>query len=324
VKMHMVQAINNALDLAMQQDNTIVLLGEDVGVDGGVFRVTDGLQAKYGKDRVVDTPLAEAGIIGTSIGLAINGMKPVPEMQFSGFSYQAFHHFKQHMARFNQRSNGAINLPMVVRMPTVGGIRALEHHSESPENFFVHCQGLKVVIPSNPYDAKGLMLSALKDPDPVIFLEPKKVYRSFKVDVPEEAYEVPLGDANIVKEGKDLTIITWGAMVQVSQKAAEELAQEGVDVEIIDLRSLVPLDTDKMLQSAKKTSRVVVVSEESKTGSFASEIVARIQEKAILHLNAPIKRVASFDVPFPQFAIESYFIPNVARVKKAVKETMEY
>lgn len=324
MKMHMVQAINNALELAMKEDKSIVLLGEDVGVDGGVFRVTDGLQEKYGKERVVDTPLAEAGIVGCAIGLAINDMKPIPEIQFSGFSYQAFHHVKQHMARFSQRSNGAIHLPMVLRMPTVGGIRALEHHSESPENFYVHCQGLKVVVPSNPYDAKGLLMSAIKDPDPVVFLEPKKLYRSFKVDVPEEAYDIPLGDANIVKEGKDVTLVAWGAMVKVCEEAAEQLSGEGVDVEIIDLRSLVPLDEEKILQSVKKTTRAIVVSEETKTGSFAAEIVARIQENAILNLNAPVMRVCSFDVPFPQFAIENFFIPNAGRVVKAVKEAMKY
>ncbi|MCA9478548.1 MAG: alpha-ketoacid dehydrogenase subunit beta, partial [Nanoarchaeota archaeon] len=210
-KLHMVGALNLALEQEMGKDNTIVVLGEDVGVDGGVFRVTDGLQAKYGADRVIDTPLAEAGIVGCSTGLALNGMKPVAEIQFSGFSYQAFHHVKQHLARFRQRSNGALHVPMVLRAPCSGGIRALEHHSESPENFFVHCQGLKVVMPSSPYDAKGLLISALRDPDPVIFLEPKKIYRSFKEEVPEEEYTIPLGQANVVQEGKDITLITWGA-----------------------------------------------------------------------------------------------------------------
>ena len=260
-KQHMVGALNQAIGQAMEKDETIICLGEDVGVDGGVFRVTDGLIKKFGKDRVVDTPLAEAGIIGTSVGLATNGMKPIPEIQFSGFSYQAFHHIKQHMARWYQRSDGTFNLPMVLRAPCSGGIRALEHHSESPEAFFVHCQGLKVVMPSGPYDAKGLMLAAIEDPDPVIFLEPKKIYRSFKEEVPDEMYTIPLGEANVKREGENITLISWGAMVRVCEEAAEQLAKENISCELIDIRTMWPLDMDTILASVKKTGRAVVVQE---------------------------------------------------------------
>lgn len=324
MKMHMVSALNSALKLAMKEDPTVVLLGEDVGIDGGVFRVTDGLQKEYGEDRVFDTPLAEAGIVGSSIGLAINGMKPIPEIQFSGFSYQAFHHVKQHMARFRQRTNGTVNIPMVLRAPCSGGIRALEHHSESPESFFIHCQGLKVVMPSGPYDAKGLMMSAIKDPDPVIFLEPKKIYRSFKEEVPEEAYEIPLEEANIVREGTDVSIITWGAMTRVCVEAAEKLKEEGINVEILDLRTLWPFDIDKIVATANKTRRVVVVQEATRACSLSSEISSQVQERCILNLEAPVERVSGFDIPFPQFSLENYFLPNVGRIMKAVKKVKEF
>ncbi|MFT7616165.1 MAG: pyruvate dehydrogenase E1 component beta subunit [Candidatus Woesearchaeota archaeon] len=324
MKMHMVAALNDALRLEMKKDNSILCLGEDVGIDGGVFRVTDGLQKEFGKDRVIDTPLAEAGIVGTSIGLAINGMKPIPEIQFSGFSYQAFHHIKQHIARFYQRSHKTRTLPLVLRAPCSGGIRALEHHSESPEAFFIHCQGIKVVMPSGPYDAKGLLTAAIRDPDPVIFLEPKKIYRSFKEEVPEESYEIPLGDANIVKEGKDVSIITWGAMLQVCKSAAEELKLQNIDVEILDLRTLWPFDTEKIMQTAKKTGRVVIVHEATRTCGLGGEIAARIQEEAILSLQAPIQRVTSWDLPFPHFALENYYIPNPKRVIAAVEKVMEF
>jgi pyruvate dehydrogenase E1 component beta subunit len=320
----MVGALNLALDQEMAKDNTVMIIGEDVGIDGGVFRVTDGLIQKYGEARVVDSPLAEAGIVGCSTGLAINGMKPIAEIQFSGFSYQAFAHIKQHLARFRQRSNGELHVPIVVRAPCSGGIRALEHHSESPENFFVHCQGLKVVMPSGPYDAKGLMISAIRDPDPVIFLEPKKIYRAFKEEVPEEEYTIPLGQANVVKEGSQITIVTWGAMVTLVKHAAEELEKEGVSCEIIDLRTITPLDMKTILASVEKTGRAVIVQEATPTGSFGSEIIARIQDKAILKLEAPIGKVSSFDVPYPQFGIENYFMPNVTRVKKEVKRIVNF
>jgi pyruvate dehydrogenase E1 component beta subunit len=323
MKMHMVAALNSALKHAMSEDDRVVVLGEDVGVDGGVFRVTEGLQETYGKDRVVDTPLAEAGIVGSSIGLAINGIRPVCEMQFSGFSYQALHHVIQHMSRFRQRSNSTASLPMVLRAPCAGGIRALEHHSESPESFYIHAQGIKVVMPSGPKDAKGLLIAAIKDDNPVVFLEPKSIYRSFKEDVPEEAYEIELGKANVVQEGTDVTIVTWGAMTRATRKAVDELG-EGISCEIIDLRTLWPFDIETIQKSVEKTGRAVVVQEATRTCSLSSELVAQIQERCILKLQAPVKRVTAFDLPFPQFALEKYFLPNTTRIKMKIKEVVDF
>lgn len=320
-KHHIVSALNEALMQEMQENPKIVVLGEDVGVDGGVFRVTDGLIDKFGENRLIDTPLAEAGIVGASVGLAISGLRPVAEIQFSGFTYQAFHHIKQHMARFRQRTEGSITIPMVLRAPCSGGIRALEHHSESPEAFFVHCQGLKVVMPSNPYDAKGLMISALRSEDPVIFLEPKKIYRSFRQEVPSEPYEVEIGKAKVVKEGSDLTLISWGAMAKLCSDLIEEMP---VDAELIDLRTLSPLDMQTILTSVKKTGRALIVQEATPTASMGSEIASRIQEKALLSLEAPVKKVSGFDVPYPQFALENYFLPNKKRVLNAINEVMEF
>ncbi|MCB9370817.1 alpha-ketoacid dehydrogenase subunit beta [Candidatus Woesearchaeota archaeon] len=322
MKVHMVAAINAALKQEMQKDPSVMCLGEDIGVNGGVFRVTDKLQEEFGKDRVVDTPLAEAGIVGASIGLALGGMKPIPEIQFSGFSYQAFHHIKQHMARFRQRTHNTMHLPMVLRAPCSGGIRALEHHSESPEAFFIHCQGIKVVMPSGPYDAKGLLISAIRDPDPVVFLEPKKIYRSFKEEVPEEEYTLELGKAKLVKEGKDVTIITWGAMLKVVEAAAE-LCKD-VDLEIIDLRTLWPYDMETLVKSTNKTGRVVVVQEATRACSLASDIAANLQERCILKLEAPIERVSAWDIPFPHFALENYFLPNPQRVLKSIRKVREF
>lgn len=321
MKMHMVQALNNALQIEMRKDDRVVCLGEDVGVDGGVFRVTDGLQEEFGENRVIDTPLAEAGIIGTSIGMALAGLRPIPEIQFSGFSYQAFHQFKQHMARIRQRSNGTFGVPLVARMPVAGGIRALEHHSESPESFFIHTQGLKVVCPSGPYDAKGLLLAAIRDPDPVVFLEPKSVYRAFKEDVPEDEYTIELGRANVKQEGTDITVITWGAMVRQTQSTLEHI---DASVELIDLRTLWPLDFETIEKSVKKTGRAVVVHEAPRALGFGAEIAAEIQERLILHLEAPVKRVTAFDVPFPQFALEKLFIPNPSRIRKGIEETLNF
>ncbi len=323
-KMNMVTAINQAIRQEMQNDGSVIVMGEDVGKDGGVFRVTDGLFKDFGPDRVIDTPLAEAGIIGTAVGLALNGIKPIAEIQFVGFSYEAFHQINHNMARFRQRTEGTRSVPMVLRSPMGGGIRALELHSESPETFFVHSQGLKVVIPSGPYDAKGLLTASIRDPDPVIFLEPEKLYRSFKEEVPDEQYEIPLGDAKVVREGKDITIVAWGAMVRMCKDAAEKLAEGHIDAEVIDLRTIWPLDIDKVILSVKKTGRAVVVHEAPKTGGFGGEIAARIQEETLLYMKSPVRRVTGFDVPYPQFALESYFLPNVGRIMKAVKETMDY
>jgi pyruvate dehydrogenase E1 component beta subunit len=323
-KLNMVQAINQAIAQEMERDKSVIIMGEDVAVDGGVFRVTDGLVNKFGKERVIDTPLAEAGIVGTAVGLAINGIKPIVEIQFVGFTYEAFHHINHQMSRFRQRSEGLFPVSMVLRSPMGGGIKALELHSESPETFFVHSQGMKVVVPSGPYDAKGLMTSAIRDPDPVIFLEPEKLYRSFKEEVPEEPYAIPLGEANLVREGKDVTLIAWGSMLRLCIDAAEKMAAENISCEIIDLRTIWPLDEDKILQSVKKTGRAVVVYEAPKTGGFGSEIAARIQEKALLYMQSPVVRVAGFDVPYPQFAIEDYFLPNMTRLVKGIKTAMNY
>ena len=321
---HMVGALNNALDLLMDKHDNAVILGEDVGLDGGVFRVTNHLQEKYGEDRVVDTPLAEAGIIGSSIGLAINNMIPIPEIQFSGFSYQAFHHFKQHMSRFRQRSNGGISLPLVVRTPCSGGIRALEHHSESPEAFFIHTQGLKVIMPSTPTNAKGLLISAVESEDPVVFLEPKKIYRSFKEDVPDEYYKTEIGKARIVKEGSDITIVTYGAMVKKAEDSLEAIQSAGYNPEIIDLQTLWPLDEETILESVKKTGRAVILHEAAKTCGFGAELSSRIHEGAILHLEAPVKRVTAPDIPYPQFAIEDYYLPGTERLLNGINEVMNF
>lgn len=323
-KHHIVSALNDALRSEMKKDESIVILGEDVGVDGGVFRVTDGLINDFGSERLIDTPLAEAGIIGTAVGLAINGLKPVVEIQFIGFSYEGFNHINHHMSRFRQRTEGAIGLPMVLRAPYGGGIRALELHSESPETLFAHSMGLKVVVPSSPYDAKGLLISALRDPDPVIFLEPEKIYRSFREEVPDEEYTIEIGKANVVKQGKDITIISWGSMLKLCKDTLEEFEKENIDVELIDLRTIYPLDTETIIESIKKTGRGVVVQEAPRSGGWASEIITRIQEQAILHLKAPLGRVTGFDVPYPQFGLENYFLPNADRIITEVKKTLDF
>ncbi|HLP79489.1 MAG TPA: alpha-ketoacid dehydrogenase subunit beta [Acidobacteriota bacterium] len=320
-KINMVQAINQALRSEMTKDKSIVLMGEDVGVDGGVFRVTEGLQKDFGEERVIDTPLAEAGIIGTATGMAINGLKPIPEMQFSGFAYQAFHHFAQHLGEIRQRSNGTFSLPMVVRAPSGGGIHALEHHSESPETFFIHAQGMKVVMPSGPYDAKGLLLASIRDPDPVIFFEPKKIYRSFKEEVPDEEYVIELGKANVIKAGTDVTIVAWGAMVRLCQETLEKMPN--VSAELIDLRTLWPLDMETVLASVKKTGRVVIVQEAPLALGLGSEIAAQLASKAIYHLKAPIERVASLNIPFPQYALEEYHLPDGVRLKNAIDTVLK-
>ena len=319
-KMHMVNAINNAIDLAMQKNENIVVLGEDVGVDGGVFRVTDGLIQKYGEERVIDTPIAESGIVGCSIGMATAGLRPIAEMQFSGFSYQAFAQIKQHAARWRQRTKGTTSCPIIIRMPMSGGIRALEHHSESPETFYIHCQGLKVVMPSTPKKAKGLLLASLEQNDPVIFLEPKKIYRSFKEEVDDAEFTIELEKCDIVKEGKQLTIITWGAMVHETIKAVEE---SQTDAEIIDLQTLWPLDEDTIIQSVQKTGKAMIVHEATRTAGFGAEIGFRIQQKCLYNLEAPVMRVTGPDVPFPQFAQENYFLPNKEKIKNAIKEIMQ-
>jgi len=320
----LVQSVRDGLATEMEQDESVLVLGEDVGENGGVFRATQGLIDEFGEDRVIDTPLAESGIVGTSIGMAAYGLRPVPEIQFMGFIYPAFDQIVSHAARLRSRSDGRFTCPMVVRAPYGGGIRAPEHHSESSEAFFVHQPGLKVVVPSTPYDTKGLLTAAIRDPDPVIFLEPKLIYRAFRGEVPEESYEVPLGEAAVRREGSDVSLFTWGAMTRPTIEAAENMEAEGIECEVIDLRTLSPLDDDAIIESFKKTGRAVVVHEAPKTGGLAGEITATIQEEVLLYQEAPIKRVTGFDVPFPLHALEDYYLPEAARIEDAIRETVEF
>ena len=321
----LVEAVCEALHEEMTRDGDVVVLGEDVGENGGVFRATDGLVEEFGDQRVVDTPLAESGIVGSAIGLALSGMRPVAEMQFLGFSYPAFDQLVSHAARMRARSRGQYTVPMVVRAPYGAGIRAPEHHSESTEAFFAHEPGLKVVTPSTPADAKGLLTAAIRDPDPVVFLEPKLIYRAFREEVPRGPYETPLGEASVRREGSDVALYTWGAMTRPSLVAAADLADEhGVDVEVVDVRTLSPLDIGTLAASFRKTGRAVVVHEAPKTGGPGAELAATLQEEAVLYQEAPIRRVAGFDVPTPLHDNEDYYLPQAARIQDAVLETIEF
>lgn len=320
----LVQAVRDGLYGEMERDGDVLVMGEDVGENGGVFRATQGLIEEFGEDRVIDTPLAESGIVGTAIGMAAYGLRPVAEIQFLGFMYPGFDQIVSHAARLRTRSRGTYTAPMVVRAPYGGGIRAPEHHSESTEAFFAHQPGLKVVIPSTPHDTKGLLASAIRDPDPVIFLEPKLIYRAFREDVPEDTYTVPLGEAAVRREGSDVSVFTWGAMTRPTIEAAEELTEEGIDAEVIDLRTLSPLDEEAIVESFKKTGRAVVVHEAPKSGGLAGEITTTIQEEVLLYQEAPVKRVTGFDVPFPLYALEDYYLPEAARIKDGIRETVEF
>lgn len=319
----LLQAINSALKDEMKHDDRVVCLGEDVGKNGGVFRATEGLQDLYGESRCFDTPLCESGIIGAAVGMALYGMRPVPEIQFSDFIYPAFDQIVSEAAKMRYRSGGEFTCPMVIRTPSGGGIRGGHYHSQSPEAYFCHTPGLKVVMPSTPYDAKGLLISSIRDGDPVLFLEPKRIYRSIKEEVPEGCYEVPLGKARKVREGRDVTIVTYGAMVSICEKAAEDARAKEIDVEIIDLRSLVPLDEAAILESVTKTGRCVVVNEAPRTGGFAGEISAIIAEKAIESLEAPILRVTGFDTPFP-YSLEHVYMPDARRVLAAIERVVHF
>lgn len=321
-QMTLIQAINDALKTEMRQDPTVIVMGEDVGVNGGVFRATEGLYKEFGSGRSIDTPLAESGIVGTAIGMAINGLKPVAEIQFDGFLPPAFDHLVSHAARLRWRSRGRFHVPLVIRVPYGGGIRALEHHSEAPEAYYVHTPGLKVVIPSNPYDAKGLLIAAIRDPDPVIFFEPKRLYRAFRQEVPEGDYTVPLGKANVVREGTDVTVISWGAMVRICSQAIEEL--EGLSVELIDLRTLAPLDAETVLNSVAKTGRAVIVQEAPRTCSLSSELTALITERSLLQLQAPVARVTGYDTHMPYLSMEQYYLPDAGRVKKGIERVLSF
>lgn len=324
-KLTMIQAITEAMDQKMAEDSRVMLLGEDVGVNGGVFRATEGLLQKYGANRVVDTPLSEAGIIGSAIGLAMNGMLPVVEIQFLAFIYPGFEQIVSHAARMRYRTRGQYHVPMVIRTPYGAGIRGPELHSESVESFFAHVPGVKVVAPSNPYDAKGLLIAAMEDPDPVIFLEPTKLYRAFKEEVPEEMYRVPIGQAKVVREGTDVSIFAWGAMLRVADEAARQIEREqGVSCEVVDLRTIYPLDRDVIVQSVKKTGRAIVVHEAHKTAGMGAEIISIINDEALIYLKAPVKRITGFDVPVPQFSIEDDYLPTPGRVMSGIMETFTY
>lgn len=316
----LVQAVRDGLHGELDRDERVIVMGEDVGKNGGVFRATEGLYEEFGEDRVIDTPLAESGIVGTAIGMAAYGLRPVAEIQFMGFIYPAFDQIISHAARLRTRSRGRFTCPLVVRAPYGGGIRAPEHHSESTEAFFVHHPGLKVVIPSTPYDTKGLLASAIRDPDPVVFLEPKKIYRAFREEIPADPYTIPLGEAAVRRSGTDVSVFTWGAMARPTLSAAEALADEGVDCEVVDLRTLKPLDKEAIIASFEKTGRAAVVHEAPRTGGLAGEITAMLQEEALLYQEAPVKRVTGFDVPFPLHALEDFYLPEQARIEDTIRE----
>lgn len=319
-RMNMVQAINDALRTEMRRDSRVVVLGEDVGRLGGVFRVTQGLHAEFGDDRVMDTPLSESGIIGTAVGMAMYGLVPVPEIQFSDFIFPAYDQIVSEVAKLRYRSGGDFSAKMVIRTPVGGGIRGGHYHSQSPESLFIHVAGLKVVCPSTPQDAKGLLIAAIRDPDPVLFFEPKRVYRAAKGEVPEGDYEVPLSSAKVVREGTQVTVIAWGAMVYEALEASNQAEGQGVSAEVIDLRTLWPVDMETIVASVKKTGRVVVVHEAPKTCGFGAELVALLNEKAFWHLEAPPVRVTGFDTPFP-YTLEMEYLPLAHRILPAIMET---
>jgi pyruvate dehydrogenase E1 component beta subunit len=323
--MTMVQALNLALQQEMEKDDSVIVLGEDVGVDGGVFRVTDGLIDRFGEERVLDTPLAESGIVGMSIGMAIYGLKPVCEIQFSGFSYQNFHQIENHAARLRWRSRGRYHVPMVLRTPYGGGVRALEHHSESREAYWAHMPGMKTVIPSGPRNARGLLVSAMRDPDPVIFYESKALYRAFREEVPEEEETVPIGKPRIVREGKDLTMISYGAMMRPTLEAAETLKdKDGVGAEVIDLLTVSPLDDEIYVTSVLKTGRAVIIHEAPRSFGPGAEIVSRLMEKAFYYLEVPIERVTGYDVIIPLFNRERAYLPNEQRILRAARKALNH
>ncbi len=317
----LVQAINLALIQEMERDDRVLILGEDVGLNGGVFRVTEGLHKRFGADRVVDSPLAESGIIGASIGLAMGGLRPIPEIQFEGFLGPAYDQLCTHAARMRTRTRGALTVPLTVRVPVGGGIHAPELHSDSPEAIYTHIPGIKVVMPSSPYDAKGLLVSAIRDPDPVIFFEPKRIYRAFREEVPEDEYTIPIGEARIVREGDELTMVSWGASVIQCMNAIES---SGRDIELIDLRSISPIDMARIATSVQKTGRAVVVHEAPMTCGVGAEIATRIMEECFLHLEAPVQRVTGFDCTMPYYKLELDYLPDAARIEQAVADVFAY
>ena len=323
-KMTMIQALNQALQQEMANDDSVIVLGEDVGVDGGVFRATDGLINQFGEERVLDTPLAESAIAGMSIGMALYGLKPVCEIQFSGFSYQTFHQIENHAARYRWRTQGRYHVPMVLRTPYGGGVRALEHHSESREAYWAHTPGLKMVIPSGPRNARALLVSAIRDPDPVIFYESKALYRSFREEVPAEEETFPIGKSAIVREGGDITLISYGAMMRPTLEAASTLKEKkGINAEVIDLLTVSPLDDELFVQSVLKTGRAVVIHEAPRSFGPGAEIITRLMEKAFYYLEAPIQRVTGYDVIIPMFSRENAYIPDTQRILRGVKKALD-
>lgn len=321
--MNIIEAVRDALRTEMRRDPKVVVLGEDVGKFGGVFRATSGLYDEFGADRVIDTPLAEAGIIGTAIGMALYGLRPVPEIQFGDFIFPAFDQIVNELAKFRYRSGGQYPCPVVIRTPVGGGIRGGHYHSQSPEALFIHTPGLKVVAPSNPYDAKGLLLACLRQNDPVLFMEPKRIYRASRGEVPEGDYTIELGKAAVVREGTHCTLLAYSGMTSIAEEAAKKGEAAGISIEVIDLRTLMPYDIDTILASVKKTGRCVVVHEAPRTCGFGAELIAAIQERAIEHLEAPILRVTGFDTPFP-YTLEHEYLPNADRVLGAVRQTLEW
>ena len=324
-KINMVQAINLALRQEMAKDDRVLVLGEDVGVDGGVFRVTDGLFEQFGEQRVIDTPLAEAGIIGTSIGMALAGLKPVAEMQFSGFSYLMIPQLEGHASRYRSRTQGQWTVPLVVRMPYGGGVRALEHHAESREATYATFPGVKVVIPSTPRNARALLVAAIRDPDPVVFMEPKRLYRAFREEVPEDEEVMEIGKSQIVQAGADLTVVSWGAMTRPTMQAVQEIQKtRGVKIEVIDLLTIAPMDTETITASVKKTGRCVIVQEAPRSFGVSSEITTLINDNVLLYLEAPVKRITNYDVVTPYFARELNYIPDQGRIERGIKETLDF
>lgn len=324
-KLTLVQAVTDAMRTMLKEQEDVILLGEDVGKNGGVFRASEGLYETFGEDRVIDTPLAESGIIGTSIGLAVNGFRPIAEIQFAGFIYPSFNQIITHATRIRQRTNGRFTVPMVIRAPFGAGVRAPEIHSDSIEALFTHMPGIKVVIPSNAYDAKGLLIASIEDPDPVLFLEPMRCYRSSRSEVPEEKYEVELGRAAQLKDGEDVTVITYGAMVSQAVKAAEEMENHyDITCDILDLRTLYPLDREAITESVQKTGRVVIVHEAHATGGVSNEITSLINDTSFLYLRSPIERVAGFDTPVPVFSLEDDYLPNTGKIKASIQKVIEF
>jgi 2-oxoisovalerate dehydrogenase E1 component beta subunit len=321
--MNVIQAVNDALRVELARDPDVVVLGEDVGQFGGVFRATAGLQQEFGAQRVIDTPLAEGGIVGTAVGMALYGLRPVPEIQFADFIFPAFDQIVNELAKFRYRSGGQYPCPLTIRTPYGGGIKGGHYHSQSPEALFIHTPGLKVVCPATPRDAKGLLLSSIRDPDPVLFLEPKRVYRAARGEVPEGDFAVPLGQAAVTRPGTQVTLIAWGAMWHEADQAAREAEAEGIDAEVIDLRTLQPLDVDAIVASVRKTGRAVIVHEAPRTCGFGAELSALVQERCFLSLEAPIVRVTGFDTPFP-YALENEYLPRAPRILKALRETVRF